>query len=89
VNPYTFKYGCESCDQKPVLKDTGMCAVCTFGESDALWDWLGEKWSGRELRLAQQHLKAMQSELGKSGMAFAPDIAPRILQIISFKEAIK
>lgn len=41
-NDFTFTEECMTCEQKPVMKDTGMCAVCTFGESDALWDWLGE-----------------------------------------------
>lgn len=37
---YTFKHACDSCDQRPVIKGTGLCAVCTFGEADSMWEWL-------------------------------------------------
>lgn len=85
MSQYTFRHGCDSCDQKPILKNTGMCAVCTFGESDALWEWIFERWEGKELAAAQRYLKDMQRELAGAGMSFGPDIAPRILQLLSFK----
>lgn len=29
------KDGCDCCGQFPYMSQTGMCAVCTFGEADA------------------------------------------------------
>lgn len=87
MSNYTFRYECDVCEQKPVLGDTGMCAVCTFGEADALWEWLDQKWYGRDLREAQSYLKNMQRELAQAGMSFSPEIAPRILHILSLKHA--
>lgn len=87
MSDYTFKYECDVCEQKPVLKDTGLCAVCTFGEADALWDWLDERWEGKELKAAQRYLKDQQRELSKYNMAWSHEIAPRILEILSLKDS--
>lgn len=85
TNGYTFKQECEVCGNKPVLKDLGMCSVCTFGEADSLWEWLYEHWEGKELYHAQQYLKQMQRELVEAGMDFAPEINTRVRQLLSFK----
>lgn len=39
---YTFREKCD-CGNKPVLKDLGMCSVCTFGEASSMWDWLDDE----------------------------------------------
>lgn len=62
-NDYTFRYGCESCEERPTLKTTGLCAVCTFGTADALWDWLDEEWSGKERKLAEKYVLEMLAEV--------------------------
>jgi ribosomal protein L37E len=85
-NDYTFREQCDVCGSQPVLKDTGMCAVCSFGESDSLWDWIYDRWEGKELKLAQNYLKGMQKELSAAGMSFAPDISRRVLHLLSLKE---
>lgn len=85
MNEYTFRQPCDVCDQRPTLKTTGMCAVCTFGEADALWEWLDEHWEGKELYNAQQYLKQLQRELQAAGMDFAPEINTRIRELLSFK----
>ena len=53
---YTFKEKCEVCGSKPVIKDSGMCAVCNFGEADSMWKWLDEEWVGEERKLAQKYV---------------------------------
>lgn len=31
---------CDCCGQTlPIIPETGMCGVCTFGEADAMFDW--------------------------------------------------
>lgn len=32
MNNYIFRYSCDVCGQKPILRDLDMCAVCTFQE---------------------------------------------------------
>lgn len=55
MSDYTFREECD-CGNKPVLKDLGMCSVCTFGEASSMWEWLDEKWSGKERKLAEQYI---------------------------------
>ncbi|GEM_PF-3976026 len=33
-----WEHECEVCGQVPSIKETGMCAVCTFGEADAQFE---------------------------------------------------
>ena len=55
-NDYTFTEECDVCGNKPVYADLGMCAVCTHGEADAMWEWLYEDWKGKEGKLAQKYV---------------------------------
>lgn len=66
---YTFKDGgCITCDQQPTLKDTGMCAVCTFGEADSMWEWLDDGVVLAEPHNAQDWLAGEFKTLRKAGM---------------------
>lgn len=84
-NPYTFRYDCEVCGITPVLKDMGMCSVCTYGEADSVWEWVYQRWSGKELKPAQQYLRKMKSDLAKSNMEFSPELDSRVNKILSLK----
>lgn len=81
-NPYTFRHKCESCGGRPVLKATGMCAVCTYGEADSCWDWIDEYWTGRELKLAKQYIQDLYKELKADGIGVAPEIHARLQSIL-------
>lgn len=65
---YTFKYSCDTCDQKPVLKDTGMCSVCTFGEADSMWEWLDDNVVNVERKATQQFIDQQLVEMAKADM---------------------
>lgn len=40
---------CEVCEEPGVFPETGMCAVCTFGEADAAeWDYDGLVYTEQE-----------------------------------------
>lgn len=60
---YTFRGRCDVCDQQPILKDTGMCAVCTFGEADSMWEWLDDGVVVKESTATQSRLDGILSEL--------------------------
>lgn len=62
MSDYTFKEECD-CGNKPVLKELGMCSVCTFGEASSMWEWLDEKWTGKERKLAQQYVAETINEV--------------------------
>lgn len=81
-NPYTFRHECESCGERPVLKATGMCAVCTYGEADSYWDWANEYWAGRELKLVKQHIHNLYNEMKGSGITLAPELHNRLQAIM-------
>lgn len=51
---YTFKRRCD-CGNKPILKDVGMCSVCTFGEASSMWDWLDD-FPKSEKKLAEKYV---------------------------------
>lgn len=80
-NPYTFRHECDSCGAKPVLRDTGMCAVCTYGEADSCWDWIDEYWAGSELKLVKQYIHELYIDLKKDGLGLAPEIHTRLQSI--------
>lgn len=84
-NSYTFRGTCDVCGGKPVLQDLGMCAVCTFGEADSMWEWLYERWEGKELVQAQKYLRQQQRELSQYNMSFSPEIASRVGEILALK----
>ncbi len=31
-----YEVGCENCDQKPTVGDTGLCGPCCFGEAETI-----------------------------------------------------
>lgn len=53
---YTFKQACDVCDQRPILKDTGMCSTCTFGERGSMWEWLDDGVAKTERKLAERYV---------------------------------
>lgn len=82
---YTFKGKCDSCNQKPVLKDLGMCSVCTFGEASSLWEWLDDGVVTTEHDAARRFLDKQLFEWGKENFIdnkgnFNP-IAARVLHL--------
>lgn len=79
---YTFRHECEVCGAKPVLKATGMCGPCTYGEADSAWDWVNEYYTGRELNLAKQHIHQLYNELKGSGIALDPELHKRLQAIM-------
>ena len=60
---YTFTEACEVCGAKPVIKGNGMCSVCNFGEADSMWEWLDEKWVGKERKLAQKYAMSILTDI--------------------------
>lgn len=64
---YTFKEECD-CGVKPVLKDVGMCSVCTFGEADSMWEWLDDGVVKTERKAAQKYIDKEIQEMGDAGM---------------------
>lgn len=52
---YTFKHECD-CGNRPVLKDLGMCSVCTFGEASSMWEWLDDGVVKKERKLAEKYV---------------------------------
>lgn len=54
MSSYTFKGECD-CGNKPILKDIGMCSVCTYGEADSMWEWLDD-FPKTERRLAEKYV---------------------------------
>lgn len=81
-NPYTFRHECDSCGAKPVLRATGMCAVCTYGEADSYWDWVNEYWAGGQLKLVKQYIHSLYNEMKGSGIALAPELHNRLQAIM-------
>ncbi len=79
---YTFRHECESCGARPVLKITGMCGPCTYGEADSAWDWINEYYAGRELKLAKQYIQDLYKELQGSGLSLDPEIHNRLQSIL-------
>jgi len=63
MSDYTFKQECSSCEQKPIIKQTGMCSTCTFGERSSMWEWLDTKLSFEERKLAVDCTMAMFNEV--------------------------
>lgn len=82
MNHYTFKHACEICDSSPVLKATDLCAVCTFGEADSMWEWLNENWIGKELKLAKSYLKDIIKKMHAGNISFKNDIQKRVSEIL-------
>lgn len=60
---YTFRQACDVCDQKPVLKNLGMCAVCTFGEADSMWEWLYDDVVKTEQKAAEKYILKVMTEV--------------------------
>lgn len=65
---YTFRYECDSCGTKPVLKSVGLCSVCCFGEADSMWEWLDDNVVNIERKAAQKFLDQQILEMGDAGM---------------------
>lgn len=65
---YTFRYACDVCDTRPVLKELGMCAVCTFGEADSMWEWLWDGVVKAEKQAAEQWLRLQFKEMRDAGL---------------------
>ena len=63
VSPYSFIGECDSCGAKPVYANSGMCAVCTHGTADAMWDWLDYKYKGKELKRARKYVINLLDEV--------------------------
>lgn len=84
---YTFLQSCECCDNKPVLKTTGMCGPCTYGEVDSMWDWLDEKYTGEELVAAKRYVRSLLNECWALGLGLEKDIQDKLLVILKQKEA--
>lgn len=83
---YTFRHECEVCGARPVLKITGMCGPCTYGEADSAWDWISEYYAGRELKLAKQYIQDLYKDLSESGLGLAPEIHHRLQSILRAPE---
>lgn len=82
---YTFKYDCDSCGNKPVLKDLGLCSVCCYGEAASLWEWLDDSVVKVEKKAAQEKLddeimKMFEAKMIDKKGNFDP-IAVRLLHI--------
>ena len=65
---YTFKYDCDSCGNKPVLKDLSLCSVCCYGEAASLWEWLDDEVTNVERKAARKRLDHEIKEMGDAGM---------------------
>ena len=59
---YTFKQECD-CGNRPVLKDLGMCSVCTFGEAGSMWEWLDDGVTKKERKLAEEYVLGVFDEV--------------------------
>lgn len=79
---YTFRHECDVCGARPVLKVSGMCGPCTYGEADSAWDWINDYWTGSELKLAKQYIHDLYKELKADGMGVAPEIHARLQSIL-------
>lgn len=55
MSSYTFKEACD-CGNKPILKDIGMCSVCTFGEASSMWEWLDDGVVKTERKQAERYV---------------------------------
>lgn len=83
---YTFLQSCECCDNKPVLKTTGMCGPCTYGEADSMWDWLEGEYKGKELKAAKKYVRGLLKECWALGITFEEDINSKLISLLEQKE---
>lgn len=81
--PYRFDIKCESCGSVPTIEGLELCAPCTYGEADSVWEWAKDTYKGKQLKLAKDHINDLVDELSETNMDFELKLKKEFLRILT------